>query len=159
MSKNPIHKLIASIVNRLSQGSVKEVEDGITSSAEMASLCRNAVAEVRLAEKRGRITPCRQKICTVRQVSSEYQHKIPSLFVAVFHHLLKGFAVVVRARCGAVYILIDDQNVVTLGIVVAYADLSFDGLPSVDRYCTSRRSRSPVFMDTLPSREYQSEFL
>ena len=45
MSKNPIHKLIASIVNRLSQGSVKEVEDGITSSAEMASLCRNAVAE------------------------------------------------------------------------------------------------------------------
>ena len=52
MSKNPIHKLIASIVNRLSQGSVKEVEDGITSSAEMASLCRNAVRAAQISTKR-----------------------------------------------------------------------------------------------------------
>ena len=56
------------------------------------------------------------------------KHIIPSLLVAVFHHLLKGVAVVVCACCGSVYILIYDQNVVTLGIVVANADLSFDGL-------------------------------
>ena len=66
-----------------------------------------------------------------KQRIRDHQHKIPSLFVAVFYHLLKGVAVVVCARRGSVYILIYDQNVVTLGIVVANADLSFDGLFSL----------------------------
>ena len=82
------------------------------------------------------------ELVTGESVQFVNQHIIPSLFVAVFHHLLKGIAVVVRACCSSIYVLIYDQNVVTLGIVIAYADLSFDGLfrlsittvPRVDHY-------------------------
>ena len=59
-----------------------------------------------------------------------------------------GVAVVVRARCGSVYILIDDQNVVTLGIVVANADLSFNGLFRLSITTVPRVDHCDIFLWT-----------
>ena len=56
------------------------------------------------------------------------EDEVPGFFVAVFEHLLEGFAVVVGAGHGAVDIRIDDNDVVAFGKFVADSLLPFDGL-------------------------------
>lgn len=49
-------------------------------------------------------------------------------FAAVFEHLLERLAVVVRTRHRTVYICLDDNDAVSLRILPANPQLSFDGL-------------------------------
>lgn len=57
-----------------------------------------------------------------------YENHIPLMFGAVLDHALKIGAHIVCARHGAVYVCPDDENVVHFGILLAYAELPFDGL-------------------------------
>ncbi len=59
--KKAFNNLIVKIVNRISQGSVKEINDGITSCEEIKSLCRKAMAEGCVLLKNNGVLPLSDK--------------------------------------------------------------------------------------------------
>lgn len=56
------------------------------------------------------------------------RERSPKLFVAVFEHSLKAFAIIVGTCHGTVYVFVNDYNVIALCVLVAIAKLSLDRL-------------------------------
>ena len=67
-------------------------------------------------------------LITRKSIKFVNKYHVPLMFGAVLDHALKIWTQVVGARHGAVDICSDDQDVVRLGILLANAELTFNGL-------------------------------
>ena len=65
---------------------------------------------------------------TAESIKFVNENIIPSLFIAVFEHLLESLALIVCTRHGSVYISIENENIVSFGIVLTDVELSFNRL-------------------------------
>lgn len=88
-------------------------------------------------------------LITRKSIKFVNKHHVPLMFGAVLDHALKVGTQVVGACHGTVDICSDDQDVVRLGILLANAELTFNGLLCLRITAVPRIDDCDIFLWTL----------